>query len=529
MRVNHRLILQLLLRECSWAEIAQVAGCSRRDISRVKKAIDAHGVRDADAVCDGMLTAWFPDGRRAVVDEYEFPDFDGVLAAQKSSRHFTLQMAWQRYVDGPGGKRKYGYSQFCALYSNFLNRNDLTAVLHHEPGRAVFVDWAGDSMPLVDAVTGETAKAYLFVGTLPYSGMVFCRAYLNMQTAAWLDAHQRMFTAFGGVTALIVPDNALTATHRPVKGDPARAVTGRYQDFADHYGVAIVPAGVKRPKHKAAVEAAVNVVNKRVIGYLEDAEWNMLDDLNAAIDERVWEINHVMGRKDGTTRFERFEAEERELLAALPDTRFEEVDWKVLKVQRNYHVTADYQHYSVPYKLAGRQVRVRLTSGRVSVFDGEVIVAEHTRKTGRKGQYSTLGEHVPPQHEHLDELYSRDWFVRRATAFGPATVDVIEQILDRHQIEAQGYLDCQNILGTLGKKNTTRLEAACQELLNRGAYPTYTTLKRIMGGITSDSQAPARPRPAPSTRKPPSDGNVSDVFVRDPSHYALPAIDAEGY
>lgn len=528
MTVNHREILQLLLEQRSWSEIAQIAACSRRDISRVKKAIAAYGVTGADEVSDEMLADWFPDGRRAAAAQYERPDFDGVLAASKSSRHFTLQMAWQRYVDGPGSKRKYGYSQFCALFADFVNRNDLAAVLHHEPGRAVFVDWAGDTMPLVDEVTGVVSKAYLFVGTLPYSGMVFCRAYADMKTPAWLDAHQRMFAAFDGVTALIVPDNALTATHRPIKGDPARAVTGKYQEFADHYGVAIVPAGVKRPKHKAAVESAVNVVNKRVIGYLEDAEWNTLADLNEAIDERVADINQVMVRKDGTTRFERFDTEEREHLAGLPKTRFEDVAWKVLKVQRNYHVTADYQHYSVPYKLAGRQVRVRLTATRVTVFDADTIVTEHARKTGRKGQYSTLTDHVPPQHEHTSELYSREWFCRRAAVFGRATVDVIEQVLDRHEIEAQGYLDCQNILNTLGKRNKPRLEAACQELLNRGGYPTYTTLKRILGGITSDAQAPARPRRAPATRKPPPLREPGpDVFIRDPSHYALPAFDGQ--
>lgn len=528
MAVNHRQIMQLLLSGRSWAEIAQVASCSRRDISQVKKVIDAHGVRDVGAVSDEMLAAWFPDGRRSVAGQYEIPDFAGILAASKASRHFTLQMAWGRYVDAPGPKRKYGYSQFCALFANYVNRNDLTAVLHHEPGRAVFVDWAGDTMTLIDEATGEATKAYLFVATLPYSGLVFVRAYLTMATAAWLDAHQRMFTTFGGVTDLIVPDNALTATHRPIKGDPARVVSGKYQEFADHYGVAIVPAGVRRPKHKAAVEAAVNVVNMRVIGYLEDAEWNTLADLNEAIAERTWEINHVMRRKDDTTRYERFEAEEREHLAPLPDTRFENVVWKVLKVQRNYHVTADYQHYSVPYELVGRQVRVRLTAARVSVFDGDVIVAEHSRKTGRKGQYSTLTAHVPPQHAHTSELYSRDWFLRRAAAFGPSTVEVIEQVLDRHQIEAQGYLDCQNILNTLGKKNKPRLEAACQEVLNRGAYPTYTTIKRIMGTITSDARAPKRPRPVPSKTAPTAPREVGpEAFIRDPSHYALPMLEGQ--
>lgn len=116
------------------------------------------------------------------------------------------------------------------------------------------------------------------------------------------------------------------------------------------------------------------------------------------------------------------------MLAALPDEPFEQVEWKELKVGRNYHLTADYQHYSAPYRLAGRVLRVRLTTGRVTVFDGQQVVAEHRRKSGRKGQYSTDPGHVPPQHRNVDGLWSRSWFTDRAAAFGPATVAAVEQI-----------------------------------------------------------------------------------------------------
>lgn len=203
---------------------------------------------------------------------------------------------------------------------------------------------------------------------------------------------------------------------------------------------------------------------------------------------------------------------------------FEQVEWKELKAQRNYHVTADYQHYSVPYALAGRMLRVRLTSTRVTVFDGQKIVAEHPRKAGRKGQYSTDPAHVPHQHRDVDGLWSRRWFVDRAAAFGPATVQVIEQILDRHQIEAQGYLDCQNILATLGKKNKAKLEAACQQLLNMRGYPTYSMIKRLMAAIDSDGKKQAPVRAAASTRKNTQPSQADDdagggVFVRGADYY----------
>lgn len=267
------------------------------------------------------------------------------------------------------------------------------------------------------------------------------------------------------------------------------------------------------------MESAVNVVNKRVIGYLAEDIFTTLSELNAEIEVRVREINHDIRRANDTTRWELFEAEEAAHLAPLPTDRFEEVEWKELKVGRNYHLSCDWQHYSVPFDLAGRLLRVRLTSRRVTVFDGQDIVCEHTRQLGRKGQYSTLPEHVPTQHRDIEGLWSRRWFADRARSFGPATVTVIEQILDRQAIEAQGYLDCQNILEQLGKRNRGRLEATCQELVNQRGHATYSTLKRTMAAIDSDNKRSGPLIPAASTRKPASTvvfrDTYPDVYVRN--------------
>lgn len=530
---DYRRIVALLLEGRSYRDVVEVVGCSHRDVSRVKTIIEERGVTATTVVAEEDLALWFPDGRRLVSAAYEQPDLAAVLAGMKAQRHFTLLMAWRRYADaktpgGSGGKR-YGYAQFCALFADYVRTNDLVATLHHEAGRAMLVDWAGDTLDLVDAASGEVTRAVLFVAVLPYSGALFCRAYLDMKTPAWLDAHVRAFGFFGGVSQIVVPDNPTTSTHQRAKGEAERVVNARYQQLADHYQTAVVPARVRKPRDKAAVENAVNVVNKRVIGYLEGEVWPTLEELNDAIDERVGEVNHDLRRADGTTRWERFITEEQPLLAALPTTRFEEVTWKELKAGRNYHVSCDSQRYSVPYRLAGRMLRVRLTSTRVTIFDGHDLVCEHRRLVGRKGQYSTLAEHVPPQHQGIDGLWSRRWFTDRARSFGPATVTVVEQILDRHAIEAQGYLDCQNILSGLGKANRERLEAACQELVNNGGQASYTTLKRLMAAINSDAKKPRKIIPAASTRKrssATSSGNElgPDVYVRDASHYEFSPV-----
>lgn len=523
---NYRKIMELVLERRSYNEVVEAVGCSRRDVSVVKKTLAARGITAglAESMSDTDIQVLFPDGRKRVSDEYESPNFAAVLRSMKANRHFTLQQGWRKYVSAGGLSKKYGYAQYCHLFGEHLRVNDLVATLQHEPGRAMLIDWAGDTIDVADAITGEITRAYLFVAVLPFSGALFCHATTNMKSEAWLDAHVRAFSFFGGVTQIIVPDNPTTSTHRRTQGDAERIVNVRYQQLADHYGTAVVPARVRKPRDKAAVESAVNVVNKRVIGYLTEDSWTSISELNAEIAVRVREINHDIRRANDTTRWELFEAEEAAQLAPLPADRFEEVEWKELKVGRNYHLSCDSQHYSVPYSYAGRLLRVRLTSMRVTVFDGQEILCEHERQRGRKGQYSTLPEHVPAQHRDVDRLWSRRWFVDRARSFGPATVTVIEQILDRQKVEAQGYLDCQNILDGLGKRNRGRLEATCQELINQRGYATYTTLKRTMAAIDSDSKRPRLLTPAASTRKRVStvtfQDTAPDVYVRDASHYA---------
>lgn len=534
---DYRKIMDLLLDQRSYTTITEQLGCSRREVATAKKLITTRGITRArfQAMTDIEVRALFPDGRARVSDDYEQPDYPRVVASMRNNRHFTLQQAWSRYVGQESdGLRKYGYAQYCHLFSEYLRKNDLVATLKHEPGRAMLVDWAGDTLDLVDQATGEVTKAILFVAALPFSGAVFCRAYTDMKSPSWIDAHARAFALFGGTTKLIVPDNPSTSTHRLRQGDAERVVNARYRQFADHYGVAIVPARVKKPRDKAAAENAVNVVNTRVIGYLAEETWSSLAELNEAIEERVREINHVMVRADDTTRWERFEGEELAELGPLPTDAFEEVEWKDVKVGRNYHVTCEYQHYSVPHAYAGRLLRARLTSAKVAVFDGHDLVCEHQRLSGRKHQYVTSPAHVPPQHRNIDGLWTRRWFTDLARSFGPATVTVIEQVLDRQQIEAQGFLDCQNILTGLGRRNKQRLEAACQQILNIGTAPTYTVLKRIMAGIDSDVKKPAPRVPAGSTRKgqPKRESTVkfeeiADVYVRDASHYT-PGIGDQG-
>lgn len=519
--VDYQAIMSLVLKHRTYEEITASVGCSRRDVSAVKKEISAAGITAERfaSMTETQIQELFPDGRKAVSQDYADPHFAQVIEAMKHNRFFTLQQGWVKYLGGSSDRKKYSYSQYCDLFNRFAAATDVVATLQHEPGKAMFVDWAGPTMQVVDLVTGESSKAYFFVASLPYSGLVFCQVFSNMKQEAWNRAHVNALAFIGGVPQMIVPDNARTATHKRTLNDSEVVITKSYRQLAEHYQTAIVPARSNRPTDKAHVERMVQVVETRIIGYLASETWTSFEELNDAVAERLLEINEQLRRVNGTTRQEVFDAEEAALLQPLPDQPYESVEYKQLKVGRNYHFTSDYQHYSVPYGLAGKVLSVRITATTVSIFDGQTKVCEHPRKLGRRGQYSTEFDHAPKHHQQVQGLWSREWFLNRARSFGPATVQVITQVLDRSKIEAQAFLACRNILTELGGKKTS-LEETCQEMLDINGYPTYTSLKRVMATLAAAKEETAPAAPAAQNVK--NLGEIQDlsgVFVRDAEHY----------
>lgn len=279
--VDYQAIMSLVFKGRTYDEITASVGCSRRDVAAVKQKI-----RSADITADSFasmtgqeIEGLFPDGRRAVSQDFADPHFIQVVEEMKHNRFFTLQQGWVKYVGGPGTKKKYSYSQYCELFNRYAAATDVVATLKHEPGKAMLVDWVGPTLPVIDTVSGEVSKAYFFVASLPYSGLVFCQVFRNMKQQAWNQAHVNALKFIGGVTQIIVPDNARTATHERSRADKEVLVTKAYRQLAQHYGTAIVPARSNKPRDKAHVERMVQTVETRIIGYLSSQTWSSFEEL----------------------------------------------------------------------------------------------------------------------------------------------------------------------------------------------------------------------------------------------------------
>ncbi|QND61625.1 IS21 family transposase (plasmid) [Mesorhizobium huakuii] len=158
----------------------------------------------------------------------------------------TRSLLWVEYrTDRPNG---YGYTWFCTSYEAWKQRVSPTMRQRHAAGEKVFVDYAGDTIDIVDPITGEAQAMKLFVGALGASSYVYCEARPSEGLGDWIGCHVGMFAAFGGVATITVCDNLKAAVTNPDRYDPGLNRT--YQDMARHYGTTILPARPRRPRDK---------------------------------------------------------------------------------------------------------------------------------------------------------------------------------------------------------------------------------------------------------------------------------------
>ncbi|MGW3485653.1 IS21 family transposase [Rhodococcus indonesiensis] len=533
---DYRLVMSLLLQDRSYRDIEAIAGCSHRTIAKAKKVCHDHGLTAAgqvEALSAEEIDGLFADGRKMPSGEFVAFDVAAVVKKRSGKKKLPLRVLWANYLDTDGspGQRHYSYQRFCQIIGEYVEVNELTMRITHVPGHTMQVDWAGTPMAIFDPVTGTKTRVSVFVASLPYSGMVFACGCLDERMPNWLDAHLQAFEYFGGVSQVIVPDNASTASNQIARGDRAREVNREYRDFLEYHHTAAVPTRPVRPTDKGHVEAGVKVVTNWVIGKLADRRFASLDDLSEAIAVEVDAINdRIPFRGQKISRRELFAEHEKSELIALPEARWQPVTWRKSKAGRDYHVEIATVKYSVPHTFAGQHVDVKITGQRLTVMCGGEVIASHT-VSGRRHSFVTDPDHVPAQHLQSADLWSRAYFVRQAHKIGPNTVATISDLLDRQRIEAQGYRSCQNILALARGDNKMLLERACGQLVSETSRRaiSYTAVKQHLAALRS--QAAARPTttaPPPTTTAavgpPPGRRDTRGAHLAGPEQFSLTAL-----
>lgn len=391
----------------------------------------------------------------------------------QSHKHVTLQLLWEEYRQSqPEG---YRYSRFCELYRRWQRKQDIVLRQEHHAGEKMFVDWAGDTIPIYDRNGGEAQSASLFVAALGASSYTFARATASQNLAHWIECHIQAFEFFQGTTQLIVPDNPRTGVTRACRYEPDLNRT--YLELAQHYAVAIMPARPYKARDKAKVEAAVLLAERWLIAVLRHEKFFSLADLNQAIAPLLERLNQRPFRKQEGTRASLYATLDRPALQALPAERYVLAEWKTVRANIDYHVEVDFHYYSVPYQLRGEQLEARSTSTTVEIFHRGKRVASHLRSFARY-RHSTVSEHMPKCHQaHLGWTPSR--LIEWGQSVGEATGQLVRNILESKPHPEIGYRACLGMM-SLGKLfSPTRLEAACRRALEAQVC-SYQSVKSIL-------------------------------------------------
>jgi transposase len=422
-----------------------------------------------------LAEALYPTGEGK--SAYKMPDFEHVHREMAKSG-VTLQLLWFEYCDKcrDAGEVPYQLTQFKKHYRDFVIKTKATMHIDRKPGEAIEVDWAGQTAGVVSTDTGEIMEAYVFVSALPYSGYAYAEAFFDMKQGSWIAAHVNMYAFFGGVSRMLIPDNLKTGV---IKNTRSETVLNKaYQEMAEHYGTAVIPARVRKPRDKATVEGTVGNVSAFILAAVRNRQFLSLPELNAAVRERLHLFNRKPFQKKEGSRASLF-AEEREFLLPLPVSAFELAEWKSATVQFNYHISVDGQNYSVPHEYIKHRVDVRITRNTVEVFNGGERICSHVRLNGHQGQYSTLEAHMPGAHKQYAK-WDGDRFRKWATKIGQNTAAVAETILSGHKVEQQGYKACMALLKLSDQYTAERLEAACGVALSYTPRPGYKTVQTIL-------------------------------------------------
>jgi transposase len=476
---GYREILRLYAQGISQRSIAKSCGCSRNTVASVltqaqQRKVEwnvAHDLTDGDLhniLFPGKIE---PGLRKAPDCEY--------IHREMAKSGVTLSLLWNEYCESCrlSNEIPLKYTQYCNYYRKFAATTKATMHISRKPGEQTEVDWAGQTVPIIDRDSGEIIDAYIFVAVLSSSQYAYVEAFLGQDQECWIAAHVNAFRFFGGTTRILTPDNLKTGVDQSSWYTPV--INKTYHEMAEHYGTAVIPARVRKPKDKPNAEGTVGVISTWVLAALRNQKFFSLPELNEAILDKLAVFNSKPFQKKTGSRLSAFLEEERYALQPLPASPYELAFWKIATVQFNYHITVEKMHYSVPYEYIKHQVDVRSTRRVVEVFFNNHRICSHPRLYGMEGQYSTITEHMPDDHQQYTQ-WNGERFISWAQNVGPHTAIAIKAILTAHKIEQQGYRSCMALLKMADRYSVTRLEAACARALSYTPSPSYKNIITIL-------------------------------------------------
>jgi len=401
-----------------------------------------------------LASLFYPQSDNQVSTEFEQPDWHK-LHRELTRKGVTKQLLWEEYtLDYPN--RSYSYSQYCFLYAVWVKKQKRSMRQVHKAGEKLFVDYAGQTMPIVNQATGEVDHAEIFVAVLGASNYIFSEATRSQKLIDWTGSHVRAFEFFGGVPELLIPDNLKSATNKACRYDPE--LNSSYQQLAEHYGVVVIPARPRKPKDKSKAEIGVQIIERWILARLRNQTFFSLNELNLCIQSLLEEVNNKPYQKLQGTRKEWFESIDKPVLSPLPKHPYEYTEIKWVKVNIDYHVQFDEHCYSVPHHLVGERIEIHAKANIVAFYFHGKPVGSHVRKY--YPGMTTTPEHMPERHQkHLQ--WSPERLMNWALSIGDEVLKWVKSQLEQKDHPEQAYRVCLGLLSLSKTYDEGRLNKAC--------------------------------------------------------------------
>ena len=441
-------------------------------------------------------------GQRALIDL-------ATMHFELRRKGMTLLLLWQEYQQANVNLPTYQYTQFCQYYHDYAATLRRSMRQVHRAGEKLFIDYAGQTVPLVNPDTGEMRRVHIFVAVLGASNYTYACATDRETQVDWLRGLSQAFAYFGGVTEVVVPDNPKALITVADRYEPE--ITLAAQRCAEHFGTVILPARPKHPQDKAKVEVGVQIVERWILARLRHQTFFSLAALNHAIADLLVDLNQRNFKKLTGTRRSWFESIDQPALKPFPTSAYEPASFKRAKVHIDYHIDIDGHYYSVPHSLIGKTVEARITDYVIEVLHSGQRVASHPRSASQ-GRHTTLSAHMPASHRaHLE--WTPERFRRWAGDIGPGTLELVDYVLTHKPHPEMGYRSCLGLLSLARQYSQPRLEAACIRANAIGSRTRKSVLSILQGGL--DRQP--LPSPAQADWVSPTHDNL-----RDPADFVVP-------
>ena len=484
-----RQIIELLQKDLSNKAISEILSVSRNSVARIRNESDDRKLEWDELLVmtdDELYRLFYPEKFKS--KKCYAPVDYAYVHSELGKVGVTEFLLWEEYVQGcrKEGTKPCSYPTFARGYKQYTVDKNYTSHVEHKPGVTLEVDWSGPTMSYIDPDTGAAHIAYLFVATFPYSQYTYVEATSTMLESNWLGCNIHMLDFFEGVPLKIVCDNLKTGVNtHPKHGEII--LNDAYLSFAEHYQVAIMPTGVKKPKQKPSVEGSVGKIARKIIGMLRNETFHSLEGLNRGIREALEKLNNKSFQKRSGSRKSIFEVEEKPLLRKLPLIPFEICEWSYSrKVNPNSHVWFDKGQYSVPSDYIGSYVDIRYSTSMVYIYSSHKQIASHKRITpGVKNGKRTEPSHLPYKLYTPDTV---DSTTEKAKEIGINTHTVVTRLYREAKVQEQALVDVRSVLDIANLYNNEILEEACKLALKDFHKITYNTLMPYIKIISKEKK-----------------------------------------